>query len=91
MISNKVKLFLEASGLDEASDDSANIKWHEKCVQLLSPYVCGHYVSETNTVSHPDYAKASYKEVNWKRLSEMRQKYDPDGIFFDYSNGLGRD
>jgi len=73
---------------EKQADDAENKKWHEKCVQLLSPHICGHYVGETNTVEHPDFAKASYKEANWKCLTQLRKKYDPDEVFFDFSAGL---
>ena len=74
---------------EQSRDDAANIKWHEECVQLLKPTFCGHYVSETDTVGYPAYAKASYKEANWSRLAELRKKYDPEGVFFTMSEGLG--
>ena len=35
------------------------------------------------------YAEESYTANNWKRLQELRKKYDPDGVFFSYSDGLG--
>jgi FAD/FMN-containing dehydrogenase len=73
---------------DDAADDQANKLWHDKCVQLLMPHISGHYVSESDTVGHPAYAKASYKEANWNRLAELRKKYDPDGVFFGFSDGL---
>jgi len=73
---------------DKPGDDAENKKWHEKCIALLGPFIAGHYVSESDTTGHPDYAKASYKEANWKRLGELRKKYDPEGVFFDYSGGL---
>jgi FAD/FMN-containing dehydrogenase len=25
---------------------------------------------------------------NWKRLADLRDKYDPDGVFFGYFDGL---
>lgn len=73
---------------DQAQDDQANLQWHEKCLSLLKPFLSGHYVSETDTVEHPDYAKLSYKAANWKRLNELRKQYDPDGVFFDLKEGL---
>lgn len=73
---------------DSAADDAKNVSWHEKCVQLLKPYVVGHYVSETDTVGHPEFARLSYKPANWKRLAELRKKHDPEGLFFDFSNAL---
>jgi FAD/FMN-containing dehydrogenase len=73
---------------DQATDDKANIEWHHGVVQSLKPLLSGHYISETDTVTHPEYAKASYKEANWKRLAELRKKYDPDGVFFNFTEGL---
>jgi FAD/FMN-containing dehydrogenase len=73
---------------EQAKDDQANIEWHEETVRLLKPFLSGHYVSETDTVDHPEYAKASYKEANWNRLAELRKKYDPDGVFFTLTEGL---
>lgn len=73
---------------DTESDDKKNGAWHEQCVNLLKPHVAGHYVSETDTVGHPDYVKKSYKEANFARLGELRKKYDPSGVFFSFSDGL---
>jgi len=73
---------------DQSSNDQSNIEWHDQCVQLLKPYMSGHYVSETDTVGHPTYAKDSYKEANWHRLAELRKKYDPEGVFFNFTDGL---
>ena len=54
----------------------------------LIAHICGHYVGETNSVEHPNFAKASYKEANWHRLAQLRKKYDPDQVFFGFSDGL---
>ncbi len=73
---------------DTPEEDKANIDWHAKCIELLEPMLSGHYVSESDTVKHPEYARAAYKEANWNRLAELRKKYDPDGVFFNFSEGL---
>ncbi len=73
----------------EPSADEENKQWHQQCVKLLHPCISGHYISESEIVEHPDYIKASYKEANRKRLAELRTKYDPEGVFFNYSEGLG--
>ena len=70
---------------DKEVDDSANLEWHEKLMKLLNPHLKGHYVSETDTIGHPDYAKQSFSSANWKRLASLRKKYDPTGIFFALS------
>jgi FAD/FMN-containing dehydrogenase len=73
---------------DTSAEDAANIAWHAKCVDLLKPLISGHYVSESDTVTHPEYAKAGYSRANWERLGELRKRHDPDGVFFAYSDGL---
>lgn len=72
----------------EAAQDKENIAWHAKCMELLKPHISGHYVSETDTAEHPEYARDSYKEANWNRLAELRKKYDPEGVFFDFADGI---
>jgi hypothetical protein len=34
------------------------------------------------------YAKLSFAPANWERLIELRKKLDPNGLFFDFSDGL---
>jgi FAD/FMN-containing dehydrogenase len=72
----------------EATEDGANIAWHDKCVASLQRLASGHYVSESDTVNHQERARRAYSAVNWERLSQLRAKYDPDGVFFSYSDGL---
>jgi FAD/FMN-containing dehydrogenase len=72
----------------KAQDDEANTQWHKKCLELLKPFVAGYYIGESDTVTYPHIVQASYTEGKWKRLQELRKKYDPDGVFFDYSEGL---
>jgi FAD/FMN-containing dehydrogenase len=74
---------------DTAADDAANISWHAKCLELLKPHVAAHYVGETDIVGHPEFAELSYKPAAWQRLKNLRKKYDPEGLFFDFSGGLG--
>lgn len=73
---------------EDAADDELNAAWHQELMRLLEPYVAGHYVSETDTVTHPEYAQRSYSPQNWARLAELRQTYDPDGVFFGFTGGL---
>lgn len=73
---------------DKAQDDQENIAWHNTCVDLLKPHINGYYVGETNTAAHPEYARAAFKEPNWRRLEALRTKHDPQGVFFNFSEGL---
>ena len=72
---------------DEA-DDEANAVWQKKAVAILKPFTAGHYVSETDTVQYPDHIKRSYSPTNLRRIEELRKKYDPNGVFFAFSDGL---
>jgi hypothetical protein len=74
---------------DDAADDTANSAWHDESMRLLKPHVVGHYVSETDTVGHPDYARLSFAPANWQRLTDLREKHDPEGLFFSFTDGLG--
>jgi FAD/FMN-containing dehydrogenase len=31
-----------------------------------------------------DRAPRSFTPANWQRLQQLRQKYDPEGLFFSY-------
>jgi FAD/FMN-containing dehydrogenase len=72
----------------EPSQDASNMEWHAGCVDRLKPLRVGHYIGESDTVAHSDYARNSFSEANWQRLEELRQRFDPDGVFFSYSDGL---
>jgi FAD/FMN-containing dehydrogenase len=73
---------------DDAADDAANMAWHDESMRLLKPYVAGHYVAETDTVGHPEYARLSFAPASWQRLADLRQTYDPDGLFFNFTEGF---
>jgi FAD/FMN-containing dehydrogenase len=72
----------------DASGDEANSRWHDECTALLRPFNVGYYVGESDTVGRPSNAIQSLSPENWKRLGELRDKYDPDGLFFGYFDGL---
>jgi len=72
----------------DAADDAANSKWHDECTALLRPFNIGYYVGESDTVHTPSNAVQSLSPENWKRLADLRDKYDPDGVFFGYFDGL---
>ena len=71
-----------------AAEDEANRAWHKKAIELTNPFTAGYYVSETDTVTYPEHAAKAYKNGNFDKINELRKKYDPTGVFFDYSEGL---
>ncbi|MBY0357890.1 MAG: FAD-binding oxidoreductase [Candidatus Obscuribacterales bacterium] len=72
----------------EAKDDEANSKWHKKCIELLKPFVHGHYIGESDTITYPAHIKGAFLPRNYERLQKLRQKHDPDGVFFSFAEGL---
>lgn len=68
--------------------DAANRSWHDKCVALLKPHIAGHYIGETDFAGHPEFARLSYSPAAWERIARLRKKLDPEGLFFDFREGL---
>lgn len=69
-------------------DDAVNSQWHKECIERLRPFNVGYYIGEANTVERPASAVEAYAPENWRRLADLRQKYDPEGLFFSYFDGF---
>ncbi len=65
---------------DDASH-AANAQWHRATIAALDRFAIGHYVGESDIVADPRRAERCYSPAAWKRLGELRRKYDPDGRF----------
>ncbi len=72
----------------EAADDEANAVWHRECAARLRPLAKGYYIGESDTVSRPAAVTGAFSPENWHRLADLRARYDPDGVFFGYFDGL---
>lgn len=72
----------------DAKDDQTNAEWHRKLIETLRPHNVGYYIGESNTVDRPATAVEAFAPANWQRLADLRAKYDPDGVFFGYFDGL---
>ena len=73
---------------EDAKDDRANIEWHRKCCALLKPFACGRYLGESDILDDPSRAEEAFSPANWKRLQELKAKYDPEGLFHGFFGGL---
>jgi FAD/FMN-containing dehydrogenase len=73
---------------DWPEDDSANIAWHHTCCEILSPFAVGRYVGESDIIDDHSRAEAAFARPNWERLQQLREKYDPDGLFHGLFGGL---
>lgn len=72
----------------DADDDRVNTDWHREMTATLRPYNTGYYIGESNTVERPANAARAFTPEKWQRLCDLRDKHDPDRVFFDYFDGL---
>jgi hypothetical protein len=69
---------------DKEEDDEINFQWLDQAITIMDPFSKGHYVNEVETRLHPERIQACFSEENWRRLSQLRQKFDPKGVFHNY-------
>jgi len=72
----------------DAADDEANSKWHAELCEAVRPFNVGYYIGETDSVIRPATAVQAFLPANWQKLADLRDKYDPDGLFFGYFDGF---
>ncbi len=73
---------------EKPEEDAANFKWHKECTDILKKFTDMHYIGETDIVEDHSRVQNSYSPDKWKRLEQIRKKYDPDGVFFGYMGGI---
>lgn len=61
--------------------DAENFAWVAGVADLLEPVTKGCYVNETDIVRRPERLARCFSESAWRRLGEVRGKYDPEGRF----------
>ncbi len=75
---------------EKEEDDAANRKWQDEVIAIMKPFTSQHYIGETDIVQDPSRVQESYSAEKWKRLEEVRAKYDPQGVFFGFLGGTGK-
>lgn len=73
---------------EDAKDDAANIEWHRTCCEILKPFAVGRYLGESDIIDDRSRAEEAFSPANWRRLRELRAKYDRDGVFHGLFGGL---
>jgi FAD/FMN-containing dehydrogenase len=73
---------------EDPTGDVANIEWHRKCCEILKPLVCGRYLGESDIIDDHSRAEQAFSPAHWKRLQELRARYDPTGLFHGLFGGL---
>jgi len=69
---------------DESADVEPNRKWMDEAVELMRPHTRGHYINEIDPLRYPQHVAECFSEKSWKKLGEVRKRYDPHGLFFSW-------
>lgn len=69
---------------EKPEEDQANYKWHNECTDILNKFTSQHYIGETDIVQSPIRIQESYDLEKWKKLEQIKSKYDPEGVFFGF-------
>jgi FAD/FMN-containing dehydrogenase len=66
---------------EDPAQDEANRRWHRTMVDDLDQLTVGHYIGEADIVHHPIRHQRSFTPEHWRRLQQVRRRYDPQGRF----------
>ena len=56
----------------------------------MKPFTGQHYIGETDIVQDPSRVQESYSAEKWRRLEEVRARYDPRGVLFGFLGGTAK-
>ena len=73
---------------EHAKDDAANLEWQLETQKIMKKHISGYYIGETDYVAERGNVKQAYTTEKFKRLEEIRAKYDPTGVFQSFTGGL---
>ncbi|WP_431773809.1 FAD-binding oxidoreductase [Streptomyces cucumeris] len=66
---------------EDPDEDGAQLRWLRRTMELLEPLGTGHYIAEADLPAALSRAERSFTPDDWRRLEELRARYDPDGVF----------
>lgn len=70
----------------EAKHVQANIDWGIQTMKLIDAAANGHYINEANYSAKPSRIEKSFSEIGWRKLLDLRDKYDPQRLFHTLLN-----
>lgn len=75
-------------GTDD-DDVKANYKLLDEIHAAVKPYIRGYYMNETDFSHSPELAPKLFSEEKWRKLLEVRRKYDPEERFMSFLDQNG--
>ena len=73
---------------DEAENDADNMRWLAGASQRMRPLAVGQYINEVDAFRDPSVLRRCFSADAWQRITRLRQKYDPLGVFANWP-GIG--
>ena len=73
---------------DDAEDDADNMRWLAGASQRMRPLAVGQYINEVDAFRDPSVLRRCFSADAWQRITRLRQKYDPLGVFANWP-GMG--
>jgi FAD/FMN-containing dehydrogenase len=73
---------------EHAKDDGANRAWQVEVQHAMKKHINGLYIGETDYVAERGNIKFAYTAEKFKKIADIRAKYDPQGVFQGYAGGL---
>jgi MGT family glycosyltransferase len=68
----------------EAADDRSNLAWVRSTLDSLEPVTVGQYVGEADLAVSPNRVARCFSPSAFRKLTALRQKHDPTGVFHSY-------
>ncbi len=68
----------------DPAEDGRHEQWVRETSGMLDRFKVNYYIGETDLTMGADRAPRSFAPAHWQRLQQLRQKYDPEGLFFSY-------
>ncbi len=69
---------------EKEDDIDSNNEWMDEAVANVQPLANGRYINEIDPHRYPHHVQQCFSEASWKRLVQLRKKYDPKSVFYTY-------
>ena len=68
---------------DDRTEDQIHFSWLDQTFAELDTFSKGHYLNEVDLARNPERIHKSFSHEKLRKIAELREVYDPHGIFFD--------
>jgi FAD/FMN-containing dehydrogenase len=69
---------------DDPAHDARHFEWVRAVDSALAPFRTGRYIGEASLQAAPGRLAQCFTPGALERLTELRRRYDPQGLFFDF-------